>query len=80
MNGVATWDPPAICLVLINYCIPALEIWRELEEGVVLIIDIFLRNLLLDDSLAPIVIKPWVIDFLLVGACAEEGVLDSCDV
>ena len=67
MNSIATRGAPFIALFLIDDGVSALEIIWIFEEGIVFVSDIVTSDLLLYNSLAPVIIKPWLRNLLLTG-------------
>ena len=58
MDSISTRDSPAVERLLVDDRVTALEVGRVLEKSVVLVLDERLRDLLLDDLLAPVVLEP----------------------
>ena len=80
MDRVPARDAPAVLRISVHERVAALEVGRELQERVVLVLDERLRDLLLDDLGAPVVLKPRLGDCLLRCAREEQRVLRACDV
>lgn len=75
MDRVPTRNTPAVEGLLVDERIATLEVGRELQEGLILILDELLGDLLLDDLLAPVVLEPRLRDNLGVSASEEQRVL-----
>ena len=80
MNGITPRDAPPVLLLLVDKRVPALKVARVLEQRLILVFDDLAGNLLLNDSLAPVVIKPVVLHFFHVGVREEKRVLCAGDV
>lgn len=74
MDGVPTRNTPAVEGLLVDERIATLEVGRELQEGLILIFNELLGDLLLDDLLAPVVFEPRLRDYLGVSASEEQRV------
>lgn len=68
MNSIPSRNAPFIGLLFIDNRVSALKITRIFEQCIVFVSDIFARYPLLNNRLAPVVVKPWLSDFLLTGA------------
>lgn len=75
MNSISTRNAPAVVRSLVDKGVATLEVGRELEERIVLIFDELLRDFLLDDFLAPVILEPRLCDNLGCGAGEEERVV-----
>ena len=80
MNRISPRNFPFIQFLLIDERVSALEVHRELQQRMIFGIDELASDLLLDDSPAPILVKPWVGDLLLLRMCIQERVLCTRDV
>lgn len=66
MDRITSWTAPRILRLFVNECISTLKIGRELQKGIILILDVRPCDPLLDDRLAPIlVIEPWLSNLFL---------------
>ena len=80
MDGISTRGTPAIQFVRVHKRIASLKIDRELQKSIVLVVDVFPGDLLLDYFLSPIVIEPRLFNFLLGRVREEKGVFYSGDI
>ena len=80
VDGVTTRNSPAVQCVPVDQRVAALEVGRELEQRVVLVLDILPRDLLLDDLLAPIVVEPGLRDDFGCGSRGEQRVVLARDI
>jgi len=80
MNSISSRVTPLVRLLLVNDRISTLEIGRILQKSFVLILNVPLRNLLLDDFITPIIIEPRLSYGLLGSSRFQKSVGGSGDV
>lgn len=80
VDGITTRDAPAVESLLVDERVATLEVGRELQKRVVLVLNELLGDLLLDDLTAPVVLEPRLGDDLGSSAREQQGVLLAGDV
>ncbi len=80
MDSISPSDIPLVFLVLVDQSVPTLEVNGIRDLGVIFILDDLPRDLLLDDSLAPVLVEPRLLDLFLISVSVEQGVLKTADV
>ena len=63
--GISAGRVPGVVFLLVNDRVSTLEINGELKESLVFILNKVTKNLLLDYSLAPVIIEPRLFNFFL---------------
>lgn len=75
MDCVAPWNAPLVCFLLVHKGVVALEVRRVLQQCIIFSLNELPRYLLLDDCLAPIIVKPWLGDLFPIRRCLQERIL-----
>lgn len=65
MYGISSRVVPFVVLLLVHNRVASLEVDRPLELGVVFVVNKSLCDLLLDHSLAPVIVEPRLFHFFL---------------
>lgn len=80
VDRVTAGCAPLVQCVLVDERIAALEVVGELEERIVLAFDVRPRDLLLQNTTAPVIFEPRMLDRLLVCVREQKRVVFACDV
>ena len=65
VDGLATRNAPTIQRLFVDERVATLEVSRVLEKRVVLVVDVRLRDFLLNDFMTPVVVEPRLHHLLL---------------